>query len=139
MNVQIHKISADVVRTAPTFFELWPEIRDYIGKAVIVAHSAGFDMSVLRSTLDAYRLEQPPWEFFCTVTLAKAVWGFPSNTLPNLAASLGIEHTHHEALSDAMTCASILLKALEHTSSQAVDELLRKHQMSLQLLNAINV
>ena len=50
---QIHGINKETVADAPTFPELWEDISGFIeGAPLIVAHSAPFDMGVLKACLD---------------------------------------------------------------------------------------
>jgi DNA polymerase III subunit epsilon len=55
-NVIIHGITADNVADKPTFAELWDEVHSEIQGIPLVAHNASFDMSVLRHTLDDYKI-----------------------------------------------------------------------------------
>ena len=48
-----------------------------------------------------------------TIKAAKSFIKLPSYKLNKVCAHLGIELDHHEALSDAMGCAKIMIKALE--------------------------
>ncbi|MFA4929550.1 MAG: exonuclease domain-containing protein [Patulibacter sp.] len=47
-NIAIHGITPEDTAYAPTFAEVWPEIERAIDGRLVLAHNAGFDLSVLR-------------------------------------------------------------------------------------------
>jgi DNA polymerase-3 subunit epsilon len=55
----IHSITADRVADKPSFAELWDEVYSEIQGMPLVAHNASFDISVLRHTLDDYKIQYP--------------------------------------------------------------------------------
>ena len=111
-NIGIHGITPAMVRDQPEFNQLWPEFQPYLSKYPIVAHNAGFDMSVIRHTLDLYGLKYPEVSYLCSVLLAKVSWpGLPSYRLDYLSGHLNFELTHHNAASDANGAAMIVMAA----------------------------
>jgi DNA polymerase-3 subunit epsilon len=113
--VSIHGIKEDHVKDAPTFAELWPQIRPKITSPV-VAHNAAFDMSALRYALDASGIEYPELDYFCTKVISKLVWpGHPTYALDYVAELLGINFTHHQAEDDARACAQVAVAACKQT------------------------
>ena len=112
----IHGIRGDQVASAPTFAQLWPRLRDFIGTDLLVAHNASFDRSVFRACLAHYGLDADAPDFACTVVRSRSVWPrLRDHKLNTVCAHLGIELNHHEALSDATACAQIYLEALRRT------------------------
>jgi len=109
----IHGITWKQVKDAPTFMEIWPEIKPLITKVdFLAAHNAPFDKSVLINTCRHYGIEEPSVEFECTVQLARQVFGIYPTKLPNVCRRLHISlDNHHDALSDALACAQIVLRA----------------------------
>ena len=108
----LHGIGWDDVREAPTFAELWPTLRAWLDEAAFVAaHNATFDQGVLRACCSRYRLPHRPAPFVCTVQLARWQWGIYPTTLPDVCRRLGIRLRHHDAVSDAVACARIVLAA----------------------------
>lgn len=113
-NIQIHGITAEMVRGMPTFHELWPTIEPLVQGKQIVAHNASFDMSVLRYCLDKSLIDYPSFQYFCTYLLSKkTLQDMSSYKLNVIAEHYDIPLNHHEALDDARACAKILLKLLE--------------------------
>ena len=108
----LHGLGWEDVREAPTFAELWPTLRAWINRAEFVAaHNAPFDRSVLYACCARYRLRPPRTRFACTVQLARAQWGIRPTKLPNVCHRLHIPLRHHNAGSDAVACAHIVLAA----------------------------
>lgn len=101
------------VRDAPSFREIWPELRPLLRESdFIAAHSAGFDRSVLSSCCDSYGLRIPNVSFICTMKLARMRWGIHPTTLPSVCRALRIRfQDHHDALADAEACANIVIAA----------------------------
>jgi DNA polymerase-3 subunit epsilon len=110
-NVHVHGLTADDVERMPRFDKIWPDVKPLLEGRTLVAHCAGFDMSVLRHVLDEYGLAYPELSYYCTHALAKRVW--PSLThygLDSLAAHIGVRFDHHDAEEDAMVCAHLALQ-----------------------------
>ena len=110
-NVMIHGITPDNVADKPTFAELWDEVHSEIQGISLVAHNASFDMSVLRHTLDDYKILYPELDYYCTRAISHALWTtLPSYGLELVSHHLGIPFTHHAVEEDAMACATIVLR-----------------------------
>jgi DNA polymerase III epsilon subunit-like protein len=100
-------VDADLVGQ-PTFAEVWPRFRAFVGEHLLVAHNAhGFDMPVLQRVaaglagLDGLRC-------FDTLPLAKALFA-ESARLGDLAHRFGVPTGHaHHAADDAVTLARVL-------------------------------
>jgi DNA polymerase-3 subunit epsilon len=108
----IHGLTWDDVRDAPDFAEAWNSLRPLLrGARFIAAHWAPFDRSVLHACCRTHGLRPPTQPFVCTVQLARAQWGIRPTKLPDVCRRLGLDLNHHEALSDALACAGIVLKA----------------------------
>ncbi len=111
---EIHGIRNADVKESKTFEELWPELKEFIGNDMFVAHSAPFDRNVLHSTLDYYGIKHPYYKFECTVVSARKKWPKPiveNHKLNTVCKFLNIELNHHEALSDALACAQIYIRS----------------------------
>lgn len=113
-NIGVHGIVPEDVEDAPLFSEVWRELRPLLdGADFIAAHNAPFDKSVLHGCCTKYAMKEPEQSFICTVQLARHVWGMQHAGLDEVCDYLDIELNHHEALSDALACAQIVLKAAE--------------------------
>ncbi|WP_152045925.1 3'-5' exonuclease [Aureimonas psammosilenae] len=123
-NIRVHGIRPTDVLDAPEFPDLWRDIEQEFGGALVLAHNASFDMRVLAATLAHYRLPQPCFDSFCTVSLARRLWPEePSKRLSALAAKFGIGFRHHHAGEDAMACAEIALEGARQAGAACVNEL----------------
>lgn len=108
----VHGLTQGDVQNAPFFDAVWQELSPLLkGAEFIVAHNARFDKSVLYQCCDKYKIGRPRHPFNCSIRAAKACWKLPNYQLNTVCDHLGIELNHHEALSDAMACANIMIKA----------------------------
>lgn len=108
----VHGITWNQVEREPLFGDVWPELRPLLeGVRFLAAHNAGFDRRVLQSCCQLAGLPAPDLPFRCTVQLARKTWGLPKNDLASLCKFLDIPLKHHDAGSDAVACARILLAA----------------------------
>jgi DNA polymerase-3 subunit epsilon len=78
-NTAIHGIGAADTVDAPTFPQVWAEIETFIGGRSMVAHNAGFDLSVLRAECRVHGLSPRDTPYACTLVLGRRQWhGLPS-------------------------------------------------------------
>ena len=69
-NINVHHITPEMTKDAPTFDKVWEEISDYIIGKVVVAHNAAFDEDVLYKNLSFYGIQvRGIMPFFCTYKL----------------------------------------------------------------------
>ncbi len=113
-NTKIHGISKKDTENAPSFAEIYPEIKKRLRCRTVVAHNESFDRTALKRTMDEYGLDYSDlnisdrWE--CTVKIYRKK-GFRAAGLRNCCKVLGIELDHHNALSDARACAILYSRA----------------------------
>ncbi|MGB8602559.1 MAG: 3'-5' exonuclease [Rhizomicrobium sp.] len=117
----LHGIDWEMVKDAPDFGTLLPEIEDFIaGADFLAAHNAAFDARVLRTTAARYDRRPPSQPFLCTVKLARAVWNIYPTKLPDVCSALDIElGRHHRAGFDAEACGHIVRHAAAHLGEAA--------------------
>jgi DNA polymerase III subunit epsilon len=122
-NIMIHGIKPKDVANEPEFPEVWNKIQPLLENKLIIAHNAGFDLSVLRSTLGYYNLPFPNLKYVCSYIISKKVWsGIPSYDLKTLCQVHGISLNHHRAGNDSKACAELTLKALAESGTVSIDE-----------------
>lgn len=108
-NTQLTGIDSQLVKDAPTFPQVWEDIHPLFDGAILVAHSARFDLSVLRKTLAAYHIPAFQVKYLCTLELSQNVFpNLEKYRLNNVCDYLGIPLDHHQASSDSLACANIL-------------------------------
>jgi DNA polymerase-3 subunit epsilon len=114
MFTSIHGITWEQVSGEPPFEEVWPQVEPLLeGASFLAAHNAAFDRSVLEACCQAAGLTPPDLPFLCTVKLARRRWPLPRARLPDVCEHLGIPLQHHDATSDALACARIVLASLD--------------------------
>lgn len=108
----VHGITANDVRDAPEFPEVFEEFRPALKGALLLAHNAGFDAGVMRSCLRVYGMRSPRLSYLCTLGIARTVWPeLQSKSLDSVARHLGLRFRHHNAAEDARVCAEIAIAA----------------------------
>lgn len=122
-NVAIHGISASDVVDAPEFDSVWRELWPRLQGRIILAHFAAFDTSVLRASFDAYGMQYPEFDYFCTHLLSKQVWsGLLDYSLPSVAEHVGFDFEHHDPEEDAVAAAKVGLAALKEIGVESIGD-----------------
>ncbi|WP_428334114.1 exonuclease domain-containing protein [Novosphingobium sp.] len=114
-NIAIHGIAAHHVEGQPTFGDIHALIDSHLRGRITVAHSY-FDKGALAAAcrVGAHPLIETTW--LDSVRVAKAAWPhLPSHRLNVLTGFLGLDHRHHDALSDARAAGMVIVRAIEHT------------------------
>jgi len=110
----IHGLTWSDVAEADDFGQLWPRLEPFLdGAEFFAAHNASFDRRVLHACCETYGIVAPSLAFRCTVQIARRAWNIRPTKLSDVCRELAIALNHHEALSDAMACAQIVLAAHE--------------------------
>ncbi|MHA3104681.1 exonuclease domain-containing protein [Acinetobacter sp. ANC 3791] len=112
MNIEIHGITSNMVKDAPTISELHSTLSKYFNNNTVVTYTA-FDRSAISRNnldfdcdwLDAAMVVRRTWE-----KVAYSGYG-----LANVCAMNDvIMDNHHDAVSDAVAAGNILVKAMQH-------------------------
>ena len=120
-NIRVHGITSLHTEDVETFDGLYPEIYKRLLHKTIVAHNESFDRSVLKSCISHYGLSSKGlslhknWQ--STVKLYRSL-GYQHTKLSDSCARLNIPLQHHEALSDARTCAKSELHFLKNNDTE---------------------
>ena len=118
----IHGLTWENVQDQPTFGDLWPILAPHFENVdFIAAHNASFDKRVLQSCLAHYGIATAEMNFQCTVVMARKILGLSPLNLKSVCQQLEIELNHHEALSDATACATIVVKAMQKSRAMHHD------------------
>jgi DNA polymerase-3 subunit epsilon len=134
----IHGISwRDVAKERP-FGDLWGKIK-YLFEDIdfVVAHNISFDKKVLHSCCDSYKVKLPTLDYKCTMKLSRDLWQLRPTKLSDVCSHFKIKLNHHEALSDALGCAQIMIHAEKHIASIAAPALKPVAKKSVLLKSAV--
>ena len=140
--VNLTGINAEMLRTAPKFYEVAKRIIEITEGTTIVAHNAQFDNRILTTEFDrlGYSFEK---DTLCTVELAKKlIPDLPSYSLGKLVRSLGIPLSdRHRAQGDAKaTVALFKILMAKDASKVIIQQSVRKdpkRQLEPKLLDII--
>ncbi|MGK9367670.1 exonuclease domain-containing protein [Melioribacter sp. Ez-97] len=133
---QLTGITDDDVAQAPYFEDVYNDILNFFGDAVLVAHNLKFDYSFLKYECLKTGLEIPENPAICTLQLAKRIYPeLPSKALGSLTRHLKIRHKKvHTGLGDAMATAKILIKMFDRLTEEhhveSVSDLIRFQRLA---------
>ena len=107
--IAIHHIDDGKVADAPAFEQVWPDLLAFMGETVLIGHSLGFDLAVLKRECQRAKTPFRPPRTLDTRLLAEVVQpNLASFTLEGLSSWLGVEiKDRHSALGDAVATAHI--------------------------------
>ncbi|HZD62524.1 MAG TPA: 3'-5' exonuclease, partial [Xanthobacteraceae bacterium] len=107
--VAVHHIDDSMVADAPAFDQIWPELLAFMGGAVLIGHSLGFDLAVLKRECERTGMPFRPPRALDIRLLAQVVQpNLASFTLEGLSSWLGVEiKDRHSALGDAVATVHI--------------------------------
>lgn len=107
----IHGIRWGDVRDLPTFEAVWPTFQPLWEKGqLLLAHNAPFDLRVLFATCRRASVVPEPRWYACTLAISRKTWPeFSDHKLSTVCRNLGLSLNHHDALADAIGCASIYI------------------------------
>lgn len=118
INTSIHGIDEDDVINAPTFSDIYNELKNLIENQLLVSHMP-FDKVSLNKAFAKNNLENIPCMWLDSARVVRRTWkelSVKGYGLSNVASKLNIEFKHHDALEDAKTCGLILIRALDELS-----------------------
>jgi len=116
-------ITDSMVRDAPSFDRLIPDLLAFLGDTVLVAHNAPFDLSFLNYGLYCHgrRHLHNPVVDTCRLS-RKLIPGLSSAGLDSVVRHLGVQvKDRHRAGGDAEATVGVLLKLLELCQAQGIE------------------
>lgn len=135
----IHGIDDAAVANAPGFAEVWPALNAMTSGAILIGHTLGFDLAVMRRECDRANLPWTPPRTLDTRLLAQvAEPHLGGYTLEKLAAWLGLPNQgRHSALGDAVMTAKIFLALLPKLREGNIRTLAEAEQACLSLTSVL--
>lgn len=129
---RIHGITLADVIDSGDFAALWPSIEKYFDGQTVFAHYARFDMGVLKACFSHFSIEPPPFTYGCTCELSRRVFPRLANhRLDTVCGHLKISLQHHNALSDAIACGTILCEAMKISGADSVERFFADNRLTL--------
>jgi DNA polymerase-3 subunit epsilon len=120
-NTRIHGIAAHHVVGKPCFADIHHVINSHLAGRTTVAHSY-FDKGALAAACRVHGRPTIETTWLDSVRVAKRAWpDLENHKLGGLARYLGIDHKHHDALSDARAAGWVIVKAIDHTGLSLSD------------------
>jgi DNA polymerase III subunit epsilon len=114
-NIRLHGIGPQHVAGQPSFPRLYGTLLEHLGGRITVAHS-NFDHGALSAACRNAGLPMIRSRWLDSVKVARHAWpDLPTHRLNALAGHLGLEHKHHDALSDARVAGWVVVRAMEKT------------------------
>jgi DNA polymerase-3 subunit epsilon len=123
-HIKLHGISNSHVTHAPTWKDIYPELRRVIGVRTIINHTF-FDRAALMGVCRRYGCSMFSYvRWIDTCAVARRTWpGLASHALPSLARHFEIEYRSHDAGEDARVSGQIFLLCLKaQVETEAVDK-----------------
>jgi len=111
-------ISSDMLEQRGRFpEEVFPELRQFIGDRIFVAHNVYFDFNFLNAEFIRHDLDMMQNLRICTVRTAKAgMPRLPDYKLSTIKTFLNLTYQSHRALTDAYVCHEIMKRYGEYAS-----------------------
>lgn len=115
MFTYLHGINKHETLQAEKFPHVWDALMPLFDDVdFITAYNASFDKRVAMACCLAHKLPFPDVRFLDALKIVRRNWNLPDNKLGTAAAHIDFNLNHHDALSDAIACAKIVLKEMEN-------------------------
>lgn len=110
---RVHGINLKMLKDAPHWSEVFPQLASLADRRTILAWNASFDAGVLAQTSTIWELEQPRWLFVCAMRLYAKKRGIKLRGLHKSVVDEGLAHLletyqSHRALGDVKFVLEVL-------------------------------
>jgi DNA polymerase III subunit epsilon len=110
---RVHSINLKMLKDAPSWSEVFPQLATLADRRTILAWNASFDAGVLAQTSSIWELEQPRWLFVCAMRLYAKKRGTKFRGLHKSVVDEGLAHLletyqSHRALGDVRFVLEVL-------------------------------
>jgi DNA polymerase III subunit epsilon len=114
---KVHGISLDMLKDAPRWPDVFPDLATIADRRTILAWNASFDAWMLEQTSNTWALEHPRWLFVCAMRLYAKKHSAKNRGLHKAVGDEGLahlfeKHASHRALGDV----TFVLEVLQATS-----------------------
>ncbi|MCL4767514.1 MAG: CBS domain-containing protein [Hyphomicrobiaceae bacterium] len=134
----IHGITDAAVKGAPCFAELLPEIEAFVGDAIVIGHTIGYDLSVMKREYElANRVWRQPRALNVPTLARLAAPTLAHHSIDHLCNWLNVPKTgRHTALGDAETTARLFLALIPLLRERGIRTLAEAESASHRLAEA---
>ena len=123
-NIKVHGIRPEDVVSAPSWAQALEQMLEFIAGDDLIAHNAGFDMGVLKSSIELIDGQIPALRYGCSLIMARKTYNLESYRLNQVAYAIGHEEfDHHDALADSDACARIVIHMAKRHEVSSLEEL----------------
>ena len=123
-NIKVHGIRPEDVVSAPSWDQALEQMLEFIDGGDLIAHNAGFDMGVLKSSIELIDGQIPALRYGCSLIMARKTYNLESYRLNQVAYAIGHEEfDHHDALADSDACARIVIHMAQRHGVSSLEEL----------------
>lgn len=134
-NIRVHGITPEKLIGSGPWGTVLTEMLAFIAEDVLIAHNAGFDIGVLRSSAAQVELDLPKIQYGCSLAIARKTYNLESYRLNAVAYAIGHEEfRHHDALADSDACARIIVHAANRHEVSDLMDLLKATKQALKTL-----
>ncbi len=126
----IHGLDTAALAEARGFATVWPEFTSFVGSRVLIGHSLGFDLAILKHECERAGIGWTSPRTLDVRLLAEAIRpNLPGYSLEELAAWLEVPvEARHSARGDALTTARIFLAMVPHLREAGIRTLAEAEQ-----------
>ena len=114
-NVSIHGINEKDVKNAPTFNQIYEELKERLNDKITIHHMP-FDRIAINRACNYYNLEHIKPKWLDSAKIVRRTWtdlAYSGYGLSNISKFLDLTFEHHDALEDAITAGFVVVKASE--------------------------
>lgn len=129
-NIRIHGITENDVKDAPTFPEIWNNVKDVFEGYLLAGHNFTFDLSCIKKSLLKHDIKAVPVYYIDTLTVSRRnIVDIENHQLSTLCDYYGINlEKHHNALADSYATAEIMLYMIKEFGLN-VDRYIKSYKM----------
>lgn len=138
-NINVHNLTAKETLDSDEFPTAWNMINTFINDSIYVAsHNTQFDMSVLIEACRYYKIPIPYFNVIDSMFYYANGSYNGTRSLSDKASELGIELNHHNALSDALASAQIIIKETTQSGHENLVTFIKENRINVKPIELFN-
>lgn len=117
-NIEVHGITSQIVKSAPTIYDIYGSILQFIGTNVVVSYT-DFDQRSFEKCLEEHNLPLPEWLWVDASIMVRETcsrFEHKGYNLANVCKEWNYQFNHHDALEDAKACGYIAVTILRENN-----------------------